>query len=490
MGESYFSLARFWKPAVDPYPNVCACIGTEIGIFYGRYWWHATGPARHQFSLVELEIVKQLNSVFTERYSSIVLFHLYMIGRSREQAVPTIMFFCEDKEPRRMAKKIVDEGGLLKKLPSFRTGHLARQPSVGKLIQPAAGSEEAVSPNEPELVSRVYFDPSQPMKAIGMPIFVKQAENVFRRATANAVFDGQRFMYLTVSHAFFDNISPPPTPSVACDFECNFGSGTESEDEEECLDVTSRASVSSLEESSDDQSTSATNKSTTTTGPQLSPHPGAQQPLDEESAERILKKRQMQRGADDPITRQVFVSGEGLEYLGTMEQCSMELDWALIRICHVELNLRVAKLKKNTRKQIDQWQVVPSSENAKIIVHTSRGRIPGQFSQSATYLRLPNSTQFQKVHQVMLESALEWGDCGASVSDGLTEEHYGHIVVSSSTKQMAYIVPGIEVARSSATQWNIPMSNLPFSPSLVHMKGQCWIRSVYPSHCMQPADEQ
>lgn len=469
MSERYLSRAKFWKPAPEPYPNVCACIGTEIGFFHERYWWHAAGPARQQFSLVEPEIVEQLNSVFTERYSSIVLFHLYMIGRSREVATPTIMFFCEEKEPRKMAKKTVDEGGLLAKLPAFRTGHLAKQPRLGKLIQPATGGEEAQSSSEPGLASEVYFDSSHPVKAVGMPIFVKQADNVLRRATANAVVDGETYVYLTASHVFFDDVSSPPARSFACNSEYDFGSGTESEDEEDCLDATSRASVSSLEENSDDQSTT-TKKSTSTTGSELCPYAWDQESPDKESVEESPGKRPVQRRASNRIDRQVGVSCESLKYLGNIGLYSTAQDWALISICHTRVYSKVAELKKNARKQSDQWQVIPSKGNAKIIAHTSRGHIPGQLSQSATYLRLPNSTQFQKTHEIILDSALEWGDCGASVSNALTEEPYGHIVVSSSTKQIAYIVPGIEVARTSATQWNIPINGLPASSGLIDVE--------------------
>jgi hypothetical protein len=60
-----------------------------------------------------------------------------MVGRDQVSAKPTIMFFCEDKEPRKRSKKIVNEGGLLRRLPGFRTGHRAKQPGIGLLVQPA-----------------------------------------------------------------------------------------------------------------------------------------------------------------------------------------------------------------------------------------------------------------------------------------------------------------------------------------------------------------
>jgi hypothetical protein len=87
-----------------------------------------------------------------------MLFHLYKLGRSAESAIPMIMFFCEENEPRKMAKKAIDEEGLPRKLLGFRTGHLARIPDAGKSIQSAAERERLQQANEPGLVSEVYLD--------------------------------------------------------------------------------------------------------------------------------------------------------------------------------------------------------------------------------------------------------------------------------------------------------------------------------------------
>jgi hypothetical protein len=424
MGERYLSRARFWKSAQQPYPNVCACIGTEIGIFHDRYWWHAAGPARQQFSLVESEIVEQLNAVLTERYSSIVLFHLYMIGRSVDSAIPTIMFFCEEKEPRKRAKKTIDEGGLLGKLAGFRTGHLAKLPGVGRLIQPAAGTEDIRQSAGSGMISDVYFDPSAPIKAIAMPIFVKQVGNILRKATANAVFEGERCVYLSVSHVFFGDVSSPSAVSTASDSEFDYGSGTEDEDDDRCMDATSRASVSSLEEGSDDQSESPTCKSTSTT----SPVPSVQSDQD-------------------------FPDVADLVLLGHLTTYSVDLDWAVIDVCHIGVYSAISQLKTDVQSESIQGKLISSTENIEVVAHTSRGLIHGQLSHTATYMRLPNSTSFQQVYQATLASALEWGDCGVEILDTVTSQPYGHVVVSSALKEVVYIAPATYVFQKSGTRW-------------------------------------
>ncbi|KAI4946610.1 hypothetical protein J4E91_007299 [Alternaria rosae] len=423
MSERYLSRAKFWKPAPEPYPNVCACIGTEIGVFHDRYWWHAAGPARQQFSLVEPEIVEQLNSVFTERYSSILLFHLYMIGRSRELAVPTIMFFCEQKEPRKKAKKTVDEGGLLGKLPGFRTGHLAELPGLGKLIQPAAGCEDVQRSSEIGLVSEVYFDSAHPVKAIGMPIFVKLPGNTLQKATANIVFEGEDYAYLSVSHIFSGGALPPSITSDTGDSEFDFGSGTEDGDEDGHVDATSRASISSLGGSSDSDSTSS-----------------APSPM---SYSEVI-----------PLpSDHSFPNAASLEHLGNLKRYSSEMDWAVIDIQHPDVASAIHRLKDDVSNGNSKANTAVKLERTNVVAHTSRGLITGRLSQEATYMRLPNSKTFQKVYQTVLDSALELGDCGVMILDAISEEPYGHIVVSSTMKEDAYIVSANEVFLRSGTRW-------------------------------------
>ncbi|CAG5153695.1 uncharacterized protein ALTATR162_LOCUS3291 [Alternaria atra] len=334
------------------------------------------------------------------------------------------MFFCEEKEPRKIAKKTIDEGGLLKNLAGFRTGHLDRIPRVGRLIQPAARQEEAQQSSESGSVPEVYFDPSNPIKAIGMPIFIKQADSTLRKATANAVFDGQRCVYLSVSHVFFNDTLPPPARSIALENEFNFGSGTEDEDEEECRDATSCASVSSFEESADDQPKSLTSKSNSST---MSPVPSTP-------------------------NNQDFPDMASLVLLGQLTTFSVDLDWAVIDIHHSGVHSAVYELKTNIQSERVQEKLISKTESVNIVAETSRGPINGQLSHMAIYMRLPNATCFQEVYQVTLDSALEWGDCGVQILNTVTEQPYGHVVVSSATKKVAYIVPATPVFQKSGTR--------------------------------------
>jgi hypothetical protein len=59
-----------------------------------------------------------------------------MIGKDPMSAEPTIMFFCEQANIRRQAKNLVDNAGILKRLPGFRTGHARGRPGISNFVIP------------------------------------------------------------------------------------------------------------------------------------------------------------------------------------------------------------------------------------------------------------------------------------------------------------------------------------------------------------------
>ena len=462
MGDTYIKEARFWKRTTTCYPKASTCIGSKIGVFHDRHWWHAIGQAREAFKLVEIDILEQLKAVFTDSYSSIVLFHLYMIGRSAELhiAIPTIMIFCEEKEPRKKAKKAIEQGGILEKLPGFGIGHQAKQPGVGSLIQPATENDGMNQHISSAPASDVYFDPSRAVKAVGMPIFVKHSNAFLRQATANAMFEGQKCVYMSVSHVFLDNTFSTPKTTTETDSEHDFGSGTESE-ENESIDITSRASISSPEEISDDKPDSASPESGSSTWMNdIAPTQSVS------SDDRVTSATQIER-TNSPITRILNDSPankttppiESLEYLGCMTSLSVDLDWAVIEIRNLKIlsevfrDLRATFMARTQDSHSTQHADFTSSQ---IIAHTSHGPISGSLSDDASYMRLPGSITFQKVYQITLDAPLDWGDCGTGVSDALTARPYGQVVVSSTTKRIAYVVAATRVMEASGTQWGTP----------------------------------
>ncbi|KAJ4311622.1 hypothetical protein N0V94_007850 [Neodidymelliopsis sp. IMI 364377] len=354
------------------------------------------------------------------------------------------MFFCPNKEPRKKAKKTIDCGGILDKLPGFRTGHQSSQPRVGTLIQPATKSEANSRKDSIEITREVYFDPSTPIERTVLPIFIKHGSS-WRRASANSVFEGQKRVLLSVSHVFLDDKTLAEVPSVDSHRDFDLGSGSENEDEDEIVEITSRASVSLAEDNSDatDSTSLESGSSTQMTGRvseslDLGYDNEGSNPLDS-------------LWVPNMRLQTTSTQHNNLEYLGYLTRYSPNLDWAVVDIISSKVNLA---LQDKTRSDAVVEQKHSDVDTRSVIVHTSNSSISGRVSGEAVYMRLPHSTTFEKVYQVDLRMALDWGDCGSVVTLAGASEPYGYIVASSPDKRIAYVTPAAKVLAESGTRWD------------------------------------
>ncbi|KAL5120380.1 hypothetical protein ACEQ8H_001670 [Pleosporales sp. CAS-2024a] len=192
MNTSYSELvARRFKRHSQPYPHACQSIGSKIGLFYEKFWWHAQGKALEDYKAVRAEILAALSKVFEDKYDSTVCIQLFMIGRSEAAARPILMVFCVEKEVRKKAKNALDDSGLMSRLPGFRTGHAAEQPGIGILVQPGTSNQEDQQ-NHVEAtidITEIYFNPEDEHHALHTPIFAKQDDGSLRRASLSSCFD-------------------------------------------------------------------------------------------------------------------------------------------------------------------------------------------------------------------------------------------------------------------------------------------------------------
>lgn len=274
-----------------------------------------------------------------------------------------------------------------------------------------------------------------------MPIFVKHSNKLLRRATANMMFDGQKCVYISVSHVFSNSASGTQNTRTSYDSDYDFGSGTEDENsDEEYMDVTSRASISSPDEILDDRSDSS---SPTSGSPTLTygttPIQFKRSPKRSSSAaESIHTHLPSKQELNDSSALRSAPSIESLEFFGTLTQSSVDQDWALIEITNKNVS---SSIKKDASIPRGKYScVAQSARAAQIVAYTSHISIYGQLLENTTYMRLPGSVTFQEVYIVELDDSLDWGDCGAGVFDAVTAELYGHIVASSETRNIAYVM--------------------------------------------------
>lgn len=141
--------------------------------------------------------------------------------------------------------------------------------------------------------------------------------------------------------------------------------------------------------------------------------------------------------------------------LGTLQRSSFDEDWALIDITHENF---ASNLRHDWQAQQKRSFVAARNEEAPAVVYTSgqEDRLYGTLSNMSLSLRLPWSSTFQEVYQIMLDHPIDWGDCGSVVLDAKTRAFYGHVVASSEDRQIVFIIPAARLLDSTGTIWQTP----------------------------------
>jgi hypothetical protein len=415
----------------QPYPDVHACIGSFIGHFNERDWWHATGKAREAFKTVEKELLDHLQAAFEDTYRSTVHFHLFMIGRGRSSSKPTIMFFCEEKEARKKAKKVIDESGILKQLPGFRTGQQARQPNIGTLIQPATDRESGLRSMQPSLRAEVYYHPFDDIQAIGMPIFVKHSNGRWRGATAYRVFKDDKCFLMSVAHVCIESI---PTTNDLSDDDSDFDFGSETGND--------------IGDDNQSLTTFSASRNLSITSPNTIW--GGDDPM---NGTKDLEKTELSEGIDSFGYSIPNSQSNGFRRLGRLHASDVDVDWALISI---EDEMVLSGLMNDGTAPTESYtgEIVKGAQSVVCLAGQGK-RIKGTFAESASYVRLPGSRIFQEVYSIVLDKAIDWGDCGAICMDSKSLMSYGHIVASSEDRLTVFTVPAPSVLQLSGTTWTM-----------------------------------
>ncbi|KAF2472350.1 uncharacterized protein BDR25DRAFT_392808 [Lindgomyces ingoldianus] len=448
----------------DPLFTICSNSSPTfegLGLVHNKdYWWEAVGPAKQEFQDLAKDITKLLDDYCSGLDSGWLWFGVYMIGSTEEKAVPTIMFHCQEEGPRKMAMEAIKRSQILKKHPGFKAGHKAFPPGIDKLIQPATDSKSSTSPHAQTLLEDIFYDPSAGLAYCGLKVYVKFDDGSIRSATANAVWDGNNFGYLSVAHVLIPGtLIEPQKGTIDCDSDYEIIDDTESEDDdEEDVDITSRGSISSkAEDSGSDKrsersrlSPTPASQTTQSASPQL--FSKSEQSLDPAiilSSSQASQQTPSLKPAHSPVP-----SISNLKMLGKVVKSSVDQDWVIIRILDKNVHDFLTTSPKPDLPDLDLicTSIAPSSKATSVLAYTPHGRIRGTLSESPLYMRLPYGRSFQEIYKVNLDlypnESLQSGDCGTNIIDSTTGTFYGYIVAASENTGIAYIMAAHDVYSS------------------------------------------
>ena len=107
------------------WPEPHLSLGTPCSRLGNNECWKAIGPAQDLFDLISKSIGDLLDTRVEDLEEGepvaghILLFDMYMVGKSATTAQPTLLFTCQRPKPRRRAIKYIRESGILKGHPKI-----------------------------------------------------------------------------------------------------------------------------------------------------------------------------------------------------------------------------------------------------------------------------------------------------------------------------------------------------------------------------------
>jgi hypothetical protein len=200
-----------WTWTKPSWPQPELSIGRELeALDSSRRCWDIKGPvldlATKIYSLVQKELdLRSDYLVERERIRKPVLFRMYMIGRRQEDANPTLLFSCSREQPRKRAKEVVRDSGILREHPAIRLVHSKRLPQTPMPFRILVGSMEKIQAEGGGLFGEVYcITPVD--RTCGVPVFTRRKDGSFRKATIGGIVQlGDIYYGLTVAHTFIDD---------------------------------------------------------------------------------------------------------------------------------------------------------------------------------------------------------------------------------------------------------------------------------------------
>ncbi|PMD49516.1 uncharacterized protein K444DRAFT_622585 [Hyaloscypha bicolor E] len=161
--HGWLRLGQRFKSTKLSWPNPQLSLGTQCRRLAGNDCWVAIGPARELFALIKKEIADLLDERIDELEiaeplaGDIVMFNMYMIGKSAATAKPMILFTSQSQSRRRKAIKFVRESDILKNYPKIALAEAAMSPLTGgsRNIQLLAG-QNIPYPNEETSATTIY----------------------------------------------------------------------------------------------------------------------------------------------------------------------------------------------------------------------------------------------------------------------------------------------------------------------------------------------
>ncbi|CAN9198667.1 unnamed protein product [Alternaria alternata] len=426
-------------------------IENAVNIDYGAnpHWkrghrcWEAKGEAAQQYKSMESSLLNELNQSRKESFCEVCI-SLFMIGKSPRHAKPIILISSEDKRSRQEAKAALDSSGILEDT-GFKIGVLKYLPSGpihpvasirdgsldGTALYRSPSSSSSSEPTPSALSSNfAYYNLNRDLQAIGMPIYVKTDENVVRMATANLLYNGKGYGYMTAAH-IFDGWTKASSNKDDGEGDLVDGIPFDSDSDTDG-DFYDEEYIPTPQNLRSTKAVSSKPQASRVHGTWLGKSQGA-------SSETFL--------VDDEARSELVV-------LGRVSTSQKDLDFAIITVNDSKLEKQLDNLTSSGDRQHDRLSATKPFPS-KVTAFTTHGPVDGASFHVPTLIRLPGSDRYRSLYGFTYEGSIEVGDCGSLVFSKDSRSLYGMIIAASDKEPIAYVVAGDQIVQSIAEvgQW-------------------------------------
>jgi ankyrin repeat protein len=407
--------------------------------FSGYHCWELKGPLAITYAKLGPRILEELK-LFGKESSSEVSVSPFMVGKTPGKARPMIVI-SGDKESREAAKSLIEKSSIIES-SEFELW-LLRHPPSGS-IRPVAIENDHILETLP-LNSRIYIDPTEPFRLIGMPIYILHSPQSIRRATANAIYNGKEYAYITAAHAFVQtSVNVQVSEADDEDFEMPFDS--DSEDGSFDDELLSQHSQTSPDESENFSTASSRPPRSRTTSRSQS------RPESPSSSEKPINQNQPLGDLEAPKhlePNSTVYSPRQYDTLGEVMEISFSRDFAVISDASNQVE-RYLKTRKDGMKNRGFTVQVSKASHTQVIAWTSHGATPGHLAELPVYVSLPSIKLAGMVYKFTYSDGahggIRMGDCGSLVTSEQHTELFGHIFAKSENSNVAYIVAAEQIA--------------------------------------------
>lgn len=427
------------RPAAEFSDSVDDVNPVDIDFRANPWWgsryscWEVKGQVAEEYMSLGPRIYDELRQSCRESSSEVILYP-YMVGKSPKYARPVLVIASEDEPSRQEAKAAIVKSDILKEYPHFKLWPLRYLPTGP--INPVAMRDLAPDLPQPSTTPfEVYYDPDKRIRSIGMRIYIKHGESAMRRATANAMYNGTEYGYLTAAHALkaADTWATPAGESQN-QFHFPFGSDGESDGSDDFEVETTSGYSGTSPKPTDRSSASATSSRHSDTSRQSgSCH------TEHNTRPAFESPPGSQIRYSDEKNRNENSSTPNLELLGVVSASYVQLDCAVVRVTN-ETILSFLRGLENVEHNSEDNVRVSSARRASVVALTSHGPVQGELFDLPLYTRFAGSQTFQPVYKFTYEGDILMGDCGSLLINTETKEVYGHVIADSQSCCVAFTV--------------------------------------------------